>query len=154
MSEELIEEGIQAILQAMTDFASGDVTINDWDILDGSRSAAPYVVIQTADDFASRQDASSQVEVWGIKIHLFTEFQGWDALTDFRDTRQAIIDEFNAAGTNRAAGQSGLTDTRELRNEGPIDYAYKKYEDEDEEEVSDPDFVHQVIIFETFEEAN
>lgn len=154
MSEKLIAEGIQTILQGMADFSAGDVTINDWGILDGSRSAAPYVVIQTSDDFVSRQDASSQVEVWGIKMHLFTEFQGWDALDDFRDTRQAIVDEFNEAGTNRAAAQSGLTDTRELRNEGEIDYAYKRYEDDDEEEVSDPDFVHQVIIFETFEEAD
>lgn len=153
MSEKLIAEGIQTILQAMADFASGDVTINDWGILDGSRSAAPYVIIQTSDDFISRQDASSQVETWSIKIHLFTEFQGWDALTDFRDTRQAIIDEFNEVGTNRAAGQAGLTDTRELRNEGEIDYVYRSYEDDDEEEVSDPNFVHQVIIFETFEEA-
>jgi hypothetical protein len=154
MSEQTIAEGIQDILQAMDDFASADVVINDWTILDGPRKSAPYVIIETSDDFVSRQDGSSQVEVWQIPCHLFTRFQKWEtALNNFRDTRQNIINEFNAVGTSRAAGQSGMTDAREIRNDGPITYWYEKYLTQEEQEVADPIFVMQPMIFEVLEEA-
>lgn len=157
MSEETIEEGIQNILQTMADFSAGDVGIEEWTILDRSTQNAPFVIIEISDDFVSRQDAPAQGETWQIPANLYTRFTDWaTSKTEFRDTRQNIIDTFNTQGsTNRAAGVTDkMTDIQEIRGEGPIGYWYRKYEDDDEEPVSDPVFVHQVIIFETFEEAN
>lgn len=156
MSEKLIEEGIQTILQAMADFADDDVTIEDWTILDGSTQNAPFVIIEISDDFVSRQDVPSEGDTWQIPVNLYTRFTDWaTSKTSFRDTRQNIIDEFNSVGTNRSAGiTTKMTDIQEIRGEGPIGYWYRKYEDDDEEPVSDPVFVHQVIIFETIERAN
>jgi hypothetical protein len=156
MSEQTIAEGTQSILQGMDDFASADVVINDWTILDGPTKNAPYVIIETSDDFVSRQDVPAQGETWQIPHHLVTRFTDFKtALDSFRDTRQNIIDEFNTTGTNRSAGiTTKMTDVREIRGGGPIEYLYEKHLTDEEQREADPTYVVQPLIFEVYEEAN
>lgn len=157
MTEKAIAEGIQTILQAMTDFASADVVLDDWGVLDGPNAAAPFVIIEVADNFISRQDLPANEETWDIKVWLYTKFIDYaTSKPAFRDTRQAILDEFNIKdSSNRAAGVSGkMTNIMEIRAGGDIDYEARVFEEEDLERVSDPDFVRQLLIFETHEKSN
>lgn len=152
MSEATIQSGIQAVIQAMTEFSDGDVVINDWSILDQGNSAAPYVIIENADEFVSRQDAPSDQTTWQIKITLIEKFIDWDTtLNYFRTRRQAIIDKINAVGTARSAGGLAATTIDVVRSGGPIGYIYNRYIPDDQLAEAMPDFISQLIILETEE---
>ena len=157
MSEKLIAEGIQTILQGMADFSAGDVGICEWTILDGSTLNAPFVIIKVSDDLVSAQDTKPEDTTWHIPIHLYVRFVDWkESELEFRDTRQNILDEFNSQGsTNRSAGITAtFVDVRLIRNAGEIDEWYRKYETDEETLASDPVFLHQELIFETRDMAN
>jgi hypothetical protein len=104
MSEATIQLGIQAALRAMSEFEDADIVINDWSVLDQSSSAAPYVIIENADDFTSRQDTVTPVTRWEIPLTLIERFDDWQpALDNLRTRRQAIIDKINSDDIRSAA---------------------------------------------------
>ena len=120
MSEATIMSGMQTAIRAMSEFASADVVINDWSVLDGPVSGAPYVIIATSDEFMSRQDAPTAVTTWDLNVILFEHFTDWNTtLTNLRTRRQAIIDKINSSDI-RSAGGLEAVDVQEIRAAGPI----------------------------------
>jgi hypothetical protein len=151
MSELTIQQGIQAAIQAMDEFADGDVVINDWSVLDGETSNAPYVIITTADDFDSRQDTVTPNTRWDIMIYLVVRWLTWnDTLTDFRDYRQAIIDKINS-GTGRSAGGIAAVSVNRIYNGSGIEPVYDPYLTPEQLPEAMPDFLQQLIVLETEE---
>ena len=99
MSEKALQESLQTTLQALTGWSAVKVVINDWRILDGSRTSAPYAIIETADSFNSNQLAMIPVVNWQIPVTIFVAWQDWgEAYDSFRDLRQAVIDGIADSG--------------------------------------------------------
>lgn len=151
MSEYTIQQGIQAAIQAMSEFDNADVTINDWTVLDQPNEGAPYVIIESSDDFASTQDTVTPETTWFIPVTLYEYFTEWStALNNLRTRRQAIIDKINS-GNQRSAGGLAGTSVRSVRSGGPIGYVYDRYIAEDQVADAMPIFLSQQIIFEVLE---
>ncbi len=151
MSEQTIQEDIQDTIQAMSQFSSTDVVINDWSILDGEVVAAPYIIIENSDQVVSRQDVKTANTRWDIPITLIVQFVDWTAsLNEFRNRRQALINQFNGTDDYRSAGTSATT-ANVIRSDGPIDYIYDVYGDPEIVQEAEPVFISQRILFE-FEE--
>ena len=151
MSEKSIQEDIQETITAMTEFSSATVVINDWSILDGPVSNAPYVIIENSDTVVSRQDVKDPSTRWDIPIMLIDRFVDWTiSLGGFRDRRQALIDRFNEPANYRSAGASATT-MDVIRTEGPIDYRYGLYAEPELDSEAVPVFIAQRLLFE-FEE--
>jgi len=149
MSEKAIQEGIQDTLQAMSEFATADIVINDWNILDQTIANAPYVRIENSDAFTSRQDATSSEEVWEIPVTIIVAFTEWTtSLDSLRDLRQAIIDEFNTVGGNRSAGGTAATTADIIRSGGPLLQVFDPYNEPEHNQESLPIFLAMPLIFE------
>lgn len=143
MSEATIAAGLVAAIQSMTEFADADVVHNGWGLLDQTTSAAPYVIVSTADDFVSRQDTVSEKNTWQIPVILVEAFTDWaTALGNLRTRRQAIIDKINSTNARSAGGLQCTID--EVRNGGPITPDYGRYVEDPSE--ADPIFLTQVLI--------
>ena len=150
MSEKGIQEGIQTVIQGMDEFAYSDVTINDWTVLDESGSKAPYIIIESSDAFRGRQAALSANTDWEIVVSLiyYLANTNWqDGMDGFRDTRQAILDEFNTVGTGRSAGGLEGTTIDEIRSDTPIGYLYQYGVDPELEPDALPIYATQAMVF-------
>lgn len=150
MSEQTIHEAVQITFQGLSAFDNADVTINDWRILDGEIVRSPYVIIETSDDFDSKQDTVTPNTQWEIRAWLFVQFSqtsgGWkESLDNFRTYRQNIIDEFNVVGTNRSPGGGSVTMKR-IRNGTPILPYEDKYIPADMRSESLPLFLYQLLM--------
>jgi hypothetical protein len=146
MSETLIQQGIQDVIQALSAFADADVVINDWTIYDQSVLDGPYVLIESADEFEARMDTVEPVTLWQERVTLIEPFEDWQTtLNNLRTRRQAILDAFNAVGTARSAGLEA-TDIAIIRTQGSIDPYYDVYADPDAG--PDPAFLQQTLLFE------
>lgn len=146
MSEATVQAGIQDTLQAMSQFADADVTINDWSILDQGTSAAPYVIIRNANQFTARKDTYTANTKWDIPIELYERFTDWPTtLNALRDDRQAIIDAFNANSSVRSAGLSGVT-VDEIRAASDVTEVYPPGIDPRQQPDALPMFVAQLFI--------
>jgi len=142
MSEKTIQEALQTVLVASATYSSGDVTINDWGVLDGPTANAPYVVIQTADDFNVSFSVASDESTWSEILNLVVRFVDWDTtLTAFRDNRQSTI----SALSSPANGTVGLA-VRNVRSGGPIVPIYETYADADIQADALPAFLTQPIV--------
>lgn len=149
MSERAIVEKIQEVIQGLPEFEAADVVINDWRIFDRPNIEAPYVLLETSDDFDSQQIVRTPEQIWGIPITLVENFIDWQETYDnFMNRRQAIIDAFN--GTNDARSASGLNIYR-IRNEGAITPFYDKMIPADLQPEALPVFIMQRIILEAKE---
>lgn len=150
VTEADIANGLQTAIQAMAEFADADVVVNDWGVLDGSVSQAPYVIITTADDFTSRQDAPSANDTYSIPVTLFEAFTDWPTtLTNFRTRRSALITLANAGGTFRSAGQLESVTINAVRSGGKILPYYQPGLTSEEMQEATPQFLMQEIIFDT-----
>ena len=150
MSEKGIQEGIQTVIQGMDEFAYSDVTINDWTVLDESGSKAPYIIIHESGQFISRQGAKSANTEWDISawLYYYLADKSWkDAMNGFRDTRQAILDEFNAVGTARSAGGLEGTSVDEIRAGTEIEFEFHRDVDPAIDTNAQPIFAIQEIVF-------
>ena len=153
MSEATIMAGLQTAIQAMEEFKNADVVINDWDVLSqtGAKSRAPFVIIESSDDFESRQDVQTPETTWNIKVTLIEGFgKRWKTTLDNLQTRrQAIIDKINDDDIRSAGGLDATTiDT--ITAGSPITEIWNKYELEVSEAVP-PDWLAQLLILECLE---
>jgi len=153
MSEYAIQTALQTLILGLSAFESGDVVINDWTITDGETVNAPYVLIETADEFSSTQTSKVAGTDIQIKVHLFERFTTWketlDALTTHRD---ALLTLFNDSDTGaRAAGSvdgaSTAVDIREIRSGSGIEAVYPHYLDPEEAANAFPLYLYQLMIF-------
>ena len=95
MSESTLEADIQRELLLLTSvFSSGDVTIGDWSVLDGSSQSAPFAIIEVSDDFGITDIQTRQSEhTRQIPITLIVRWIDWDiSMLAFRDARQSVLD--------------------------------------------------------------
>lgn len=142
MSEKQLQESLQTSLRTLTGWNAVKVVINDWRILDGSVTGAPYAIIETADGFSSNQLAMIPVINWQIPVTLFVAFKDWgEAYNRFRDLRQAVIDEIAASGD---FANQYLVNT--IRNDGLIGEWIDPYQNADANPM--PIYVMQRLILE------
>jgi tryptophan 2,3-dioxygenase len=150
-SETAIQLGIKTAIQSMIEFADADVVINDWSILDQSSQAAPYVIIENADNFRSMQITQTPENTWDIPITLIERFIDWTtSLNNFRDRRQAIIDKINSGDERSANGLSGVT-IDEIRSDGSIGQIFLAYLTPEQQVEALPTFLSQRIVLVTKE---
>jgi hypothetical protein len=154
MSEITIAQSLQRVLQGMTLFADADVVINDWGVLDGPNAAAPYVIIETADDFTLTDIAAAPRATWNIPFTLVERFTDWDnaksALMTDRDSILAVLE--NVAAIDGATNNALAWGLRAIRNDGPIAGIYDRYPSDDREAL--PAFLSQRLIAVVDEERN
>lgn len=94
MSEAALQLSLKATLESLPLENKLTVVINDWHILDGSLTNAPYALIETADSFSVQQDRMIPVINWQIPVTLFVKFDDWGSTyNELRDIRQAVLDE-------------------------------------------------------------
>ena len=123
MTEKTIQEAIQTVLVATATFDAGDVTIDDWGVLDQSTASAPYVIISVADDFEISFLGPSDESKWGVALNVVERFTDWDATRQaIRDTRAAVI----AAISSPSNAVSGLA-VKKIRSSGAVDPIYETY---------------------------
>jgi hypothetical protein len=152
MTEATIQAGIQDVIQSMSEFAGADVVINDWGIFDQSSSHAPYVLIQTADDVNSRQDAPTADTSYMIPVMLVERFTDWkETLDNFTARRDAILTQFNGTDDSRSADGLAATSIDAIYAEGPIGEVYPAYLADEERAEALPEFIVQTLIFEARE---
>ena len=152
MTELAVQQGLQTIIRALSEFADADVVINDWTVLDGGVAGAPYVIIFTADTFRARQYSTSEQTWWNVPVRMVEAFTDWETtLNNFSAHRQAIIDAMNALGTARAAGQATPVTIDEIRSEGPITPYYDPYLSAEQLPEATPIYLYQDLIFATEE---
>ena len=58
ITEADVQLAMQTAMQTISLFASADVVINDWDVLNQAGAKAPYVVIENSETLDSRQDVA------------------------------------------------------------------------------------------------
>lgn len=150
MSEATLQADLQREFLTLTSlFSTGDVTINDWNVLDGPIENAPYVIIENSDDFAIAAIQTSSSQLWLIPFTLFVRWLDWSTSeVAFAAARQPVLDclvnkAFLAASGNLNFG------IRSIRSGGPIGYVYDRYVQEEVESL--PVFLSQRIIVEIAE---
>lgn len=150
MSEATLQADLQREFLTLTSlFSSGDVTINDWNVLDGPNENAPYIVIENSDDFAIATIQTDPIPLWMIPFTLFIRFLDWGTSeAAFAAVRQPILDHL--VNKAYAAGSGNLNfGIRSIRSGSPIGYVYDRYVQEEAESL--PVFISQRIIVETAE---
>ena len=150
MSEQSIHTATQATLKSIESFQNASIVINDWTVLDDSTQNAPYVIIQTADEFRSEQPTMSVKTRWDVYLNLIVRFEDDETTyNEVRRLRQTIIDEFNLVGGNRSAGGAENVTADVIRNGSDILGRYDRNIGNDPE--ADPLFLGQLIILEVRE---
>jgi len=123
MATELqIQNGMKASILGITKyFDAGTAVINEDTFLDESIYRMPAVNILNSDEFISRQDTTTATGSYSTIVLLYIEFTDWKtSQNQFRDVRQAIIDEFNTVGTARSAGGLDGVTINQISSGGPI----------------------------------
>ena len=150
MSEAALQADLQREFLTLTSlFSTGDVTINDWDVLDGPNVNAPYIVIENSDDFAIAAVQTSPSRLWMIPFTLFVRFLDWGTSeVAFAAARQPVLDLLVNKAYQAASGNLNFG-IRSIRSGSPIGYVYDRYVAEDSESL--PVFLSQRLIVEIAE---
>jgi hypothetical protein len=147
-TEQALQEGLQDIIQALSDFSPADVTINDWDVLDLPGASGPFFIIGNSDDFSSVPGISERgfYEIPGDLIHYIAD-KSWKVGADgFRDARQAIRTTINAGDNSTVDGLATIY-ISEMRAGTPIGYLYQYGVDPELEPDAVPMYLIQSLIF-------
>jgi hypothetical protein len=143
MSELLVAEAIQDVLQGMSEFDDADVTISDWKVLDGSSMAAPFAIIKIAGDFGRMWRTKSAETTYNIPVEIYVKFTEWSTtLLAFRALRQAILDIFDTA-----PGVVAGFRVNSIRSGSGIGEVYEKYIDPALQGEAIPQMLMQVLMF-------
>ena len=130
-------------------FSAGDVTINDWNVLDGPNENAPYIIIENSDDFAIATVQTDPIPLWMIPFSLFVRFLDWSTSeAAFAAARQPVLDHLVNKAYTAASGNLNFG-IRSIRSGSPIGYVYDRYVENEAESL--PVFLSQRIIVEIAE---
>ena len=151
MSESTLQADLQRELLKLTAlFSTGDVVIGDWSVLDGSSLAAPFVIIEVADDYNVTQLETEWQQTRSIPMTLIVRFVDWDtSMLAFRDTRQTVIDALTATMYYDSASVNLAWGLRGISNGSGIDPVYDRYNENSAESI--PVYLSQRIILEVEE---
>lgn len=148
MSETDVINGLETIFQEIEYFGEGDITIDDFSILDGPVSRAPYLIIETADEFVSIQGTVSESTSWEISVMLYVRFTNWkESKKELRTVRQALIDKANALAGERSARLTTPVTINTIRQGSPILEYYSPYLSTEELRDALPLYLVQQLIF-------
>jgi hypothetical protein len=151
MSESTLQADLQRELLRLTSvFSSGDVTIGDWSVLDGSSQSAPFAIIEVADALSVSDIDAQWDKTISLPFTLIVAFSDWDtSMLAFRDARQSVtdklIDKDRYTSTSAALGW-GL---RSIATGGEISPVYDRYNENSAESL--PVYLSQRIILEVEE---
>ncbi len=150
MSEATVQADLQREFLTLSSlFTAGDVTINDWAVLDGPNVNAPYIVIENSDDFAIATIQTDPIPLWMIPFTLFVRFLDWGTSeAAFAAARQPVLDHLVNKAYQAASGTLNFG-IRSIRSGSPIGYVYDRYVENEAESL--PVFLSQRIIVETAE---
>jgi len=150
VSEATLQADLQREFLTLTSlFSAGDVTINDWNVLDGPNQNAPYIIIENSDDFAIATIQTSPSRVWMIPFTLFVRFLDWSTSeAAFASVRQPVLDQLVNRAYQAASGNLNFG-IRSIRSGSPIGYVYDRYVEAEAESL--PVFLSQRLIVETAE---
>jgi hypothetical protein len=150
MSEATLQADLQREFLTLSSlFDAGDVTINDWNVLDGPNERAPYIIIENSDDFAIATVQTSPSRLWMIPFTLFVRWLDWSTSeAAFAAVRQPVLDHLVNKAYAAASGNLNFG-IRSIRSGSPIGYVYDRYVQEEAESL--PVFLSQRIIVETTE---
>jgi hypothetical protein len=150
MSEATLQADLQREFLTLSSlFSTGDVVINDWDILDGPNENAPYIIIENSDDFAIATIQTSASRLWMIPFTLFVRFLDWSVSeVAFAAARQPVLDHLTALAFQAASGNLNFG-IRSIRSGSSIGYVYDRYVENDAESL--PVFISQRMIVEIAE---
>lgn len=151
MSESTLEADLQRELFRLTSiFSTGDVTIGDWSILDGSSQAAPFAIIEVADGMTVTGIESQYSIVRSIPMTLIVRFLDWDtSLLAFRDLRQSVIDQLLDVDHYTSTSAALAWGLRGMTNDGGIDPVYDRYNENTAESL--PVYLSQRLLLEVEE---
>jgi hypothetical protein len=150
MSEAALQADLQReFLTLSSVFSAGDVTVNDWSVLDGPIEKAPYIVIENSDDFAIATIQTDPIPLWMIPFTLFVRFLDWGSSeAAFAAARQPVVDHLVGRAFQAASGNLNFG-LRSIRSGSPLGYVYDRYVENDAESL--PVFLSQRIIVEIAE---
>jgi len=120
VSDSTIQGYIQSLLQADDSFASADVTLGDFRVLDSG--SPPYAVILPGAIVDARRsgDWSQVTFFWEHELHVFERFLG-DSYTSFVTARQTVVDII--ARNPTLGGNAGISNALVTRATSPL-YVY------------------------------
>jgi len=120
MGDSAIQGYIQTLIQADSAFASADVTLGDFRVLDSG--GPPYAVILPGAIVEARRSGDwSQVQFfWEHEVDVFERFLG-DSYTSFVTARQTVVDII--ARNPTLGGNAGISNTLVTRATAPL-YVY------------------------------
>jgi hypothetical protein len=150
VSEATLQADLQREFLTLTSlFSVGDVTINDWNILDGPNENAPYIIIENSDEFAIAAIQTSASRLWLIPFTLFVRFQDWSSSeVEFAAARQPVLDHLVNKAYQAASGNLNFG-IRSIRSGSPLGFVYDRYLENDAESL--PAFLSQRMIVEIAE---
>jgi len=151
MSEATLSADLQRELLALTaTFSSGDVTIGDWSILDGSSQAAPFAIIEISDDFSVTSIEDNPSTFWQLPFTLLVRFVDWDtSMLAIGALRQTVLDKLTSPVYFLAASASLAWGIRGISSNTGISEVYDRYNANTAESL--PVYLSQRIILEVEE---
>lgn len=97
-----ILEAVQDIVQAVSAFDDTAVVINDWSILDGTRTDEPWALIESGGLTGATFEMNGDKRTWLIPVRIIKPFEG-----DWNATRAALcalrVDILDTVSGNNAA---------------------------------------------------
>jgi len=150
MTEATLQADLQRELLRLTSlFSSGDVTIGDWSVLDGSSQAAPFVIIEVAESFDSDTENNWQTN-WVIPFTLIVRFVDWDtSMLAMRDARATILTALRDTTHYHASSTALAWGLKRLSAASGIDAVYDSYNENTAESI--PVYLSQRINFDVLE---
>ena len=136
MSEAILQADIKRELLRITGtFSTGDVTINDWSILDGPNDKAPYVIIQSSDTIdVSQMQQESPLYSYTIPFTVVVQFDDWDtARAALQTARQTVVDWLADTANYVAASGRLAWGLRRIRALEPVSEIYDRYAENPDE---------------------
>ena len=131
-----IIDSLITVFAEMEYFGDGDITKNDFSILDGPTSRAPYLIVKTPDHFRSTQQTLTPETVYDVILILFVRFTDWtESFNEFSKVRDAMIDKVNSLAGERSARQTVAITLDEFTEVTPILPYYDPLADNSDETV-------------------
>ena len=142
MDQSALQGAVQTVIRNLSDFSNADVVINDYSILDGPVSNAPYVIIENVLT-ANITEGMGGVEQGELELPfgIYEPFVDWETtLNNLRNREDAVVNGFNGDDWS-ANGMSGVS-IQFVR----LDNTIEIHDPAAERSISDPVYVMRPVV--------
>ncbi len=149
VEEKIIQEAFRRMLLTLDRMDGRPVVINDWDITNRITQDDRFsMIIETADEFISRQDTLVAVNNFTVKLTLLVLYlEDKQAYDDLRDIRQDVLDLFNSPSERaRSAGGLDGIDIPQIDAGTPVLPIYEQYMTPEEMATAIPSIIYQTLL--------